>query len=96
MSAEKGFAPFYEGQRVLAVDALPGSSIKNGQQYIVSDCHYSPSNNPIANGKWFWYVGIIGFHRWLRPGIFAPIEENFQSISLSEILKEETKLIGTN
>lgn len=91
-SREKmNYAPFYVGQKVVAVDAIEGSRIKNGQYYVISDCHYSPSGNPIANGQSFWYVGVMGFdNKWLRPGIFAPIEQKkFPLMTFKEINKVE-------
>ena len=36
-------------------------------------------------GRWFF-----------NTSIFAPIQENFQSISLEKILEEETKLVSAN
>jgi len=91
-----GMAPFYIGQNVVAVDAVAGSRIKNGQNYIVTSCDYLMSPNPIANGKYFWYVGVKGSHKWLRPTIFAPIEQAFISISLKEVLNIEMQLISSN
>lgn len=80
------FLPFYAGQRVIAVDAMPESRIKNGQVYTVSCCH--SSINP-ANGKGpFIYVGIVGHHDWIRPGIFAPYEELTASIMTFEQIQE--------
>ena len=62
---------FYPTQKVVAVDAMCGSKIKNGEIYTVSSYHYSES----AKGKFFWYIGIVGIHEWLRPSIFAPLED---------------------
>lgn len=66
---------FYPTQKVVAVDAMQNSTIKNGQIYTVSSYHYSQSSNPLAKGKFFWYIGIVGIHEWLRPSIFAPLED---------------------
>lgn len=89
-------APFFVGQNVIAVDAHPGSSIKNGQQYIVTSCDYVPVGNQSSNGIWVWYVGVTGSHNRLRPSIFAPFEEVFQSISLEQVISIETEFIGVN
>lgn len=90
-------APFYPSQKVVAVDAHPQSRIKNGTEYVISHCHYSQSGNPLANGKSFWYVGVEGNdNHWMRPGIFAPIESTFRSITFSEVIKIESPLIGIN
>lgn len=84
---------FYPGQRVVAVDAIAGSYFKNGNEYIVSS--YAYKMNPV-NGLWFWYIGIVGSHDWLRPGIFAPIPESFIAITLEKVLENETNLISAN
>lgn len=79
-------APFYITERVIAVDALPGSKIINGHQYTITCCHYSPSGNPIAHGKSFWYVGVSGIdNNWLRPSIFASLLPDMQEITFEEI-----------
>lgn len=83
---------FYVGQDVIAVDAMPGSSIKNGQDYVVSSWEFRI--NPV-NGLSFWYIGVYGNHIWLRPGIFAP-KPKFEVITLSAVLENETKLISAN
>lgn len=85
---ENNYAPFYAGQEVVAVDALPGSAFKNGQDYIVSAIEYKI--NP-ANGLGpFWYIGIQGFNNgeaWYRPSIFAPKQTvqfvQFETIEMS-------------
>lgn len=38
------FAPFYVGQRVVAVDAVPGAMFKNGTEYTVSAMKYALGN----------------------------------------------------
>ena len=81
-------APFYVGQRVIAVDAVEGSAIKNGKKYIISHCHYAECKR-----KFYWYVGVEGFdNKWLRPTIFAQMQENKISLmSFKEIVKLEEK-----
>lgn len=83
---------FYTGQRVVAVDALPGSFFKNGTEYVVSAYEWKSSPNPIANGKYFWYIGIVGHANgsaYFRPGIFAPIIEAFQAITFEKVSEQE-------
>ena len=63
-------APFYPGQTVVAIDAIKGSILKNGCHYIVDSCEYVQSSNPLAEGEYFWYVGVEGSHNRLRPAIF--------------------------
>lgn len=85
------YAPFYAGQEVVAVDAVPGSRFKNGQDYVVSACECKI--NP-ANGKGpFWYVGIVGHANgdaWFRPAIFAP------KISAAQFIEYEKVEISVN
>jgi len=77
--------PFAINQKVVAVDAISGSRIKNGRVYEVYSCDYAQSTNPIANGKFFWYVGVIGHHNRLRPGIFAPYNPpRHQNVEIAE------------
>jgi hypothetical protein len=64
----KPIAPFYIGEKVIAIDAIQGSIIKNGSIYEIYSCEYEQ-----CNGNWYWYVGVIGSHKWLRPSIFAPL-----------------------
>lgn len=63
--------PFYVGEKVIAVDAVSGSTIKNGQIYTICSCEqdYGQDRNL------YWYVGIVGgLHNRIRPTIFAPLE----------------------
>lgn len=90
---EHNFPPFYVGQKVVGSDYAPiGSKVKKGLTYIIAACHYSPSSNPIANGKYFWYVGVTEWpdHIWLTPKLFAPVHE-IPLMTFSEI-KEMEKL----
>lgn len=84
-----GFLPFYAGQKVIAVDAIPGSKFINGQKYTVSSC--VSRINP-ANGMGpFTYVGIVGHAdggAHFRPSIFAPYEELTASIMTFEQIQE--------
>lgn len=97
--SEINLAPFFIGQRVVGSDVvLPASRIKKGHPYIIRECHFTPSLNPIANGKSFWYVCIEEWpdHRWLAPRLFTPVQENFQSITLEKCIEVETPLISVN
>lgn len=82
---EHNYAPFYVGQEVVAVDALPKSAFKNGQDYIVAAIEYKI--NP-ANGTGpYWYIGIVGHangEAWFRPGIFAP-KQTVQFLKFEQI-----------
>ncbi len=78
-----GAQPFYEGQTVIAVDALPKSIIKNGLLYEVYSCEYAE-----CKGQMFWYVGVSGqgiiTHNRIRPSIFAPIIETVMKFEAIE------------
>lgn len=95
------FAPFYAGQKVVAVDAMEGATFKNGQNYVVSKVEYKLGNpsHPIGRVTYYWYVGIVGFSNggaYYRPTIFAPIEEKFETITLEKVLEQELYLISSN
>lgn len=89
--------PFYVGQKVVGSDYCPdGSCIKKGVEYIINSCHYCQSPNPIANGKYFWYVGVYGYPQfdfggkgWLSPRLFSPIQEGFSEITFEKIIELE-------
>lgn len=96
---QNNIAPFYVGQKVVAIDAVTGSSFKNGQSYIVSavECKLGNKNHPIGSVTNYWYIGIVGFAdggAHFRPGIFAPLTSTFQSISFSKVM--ETELTSVN
>lgn len=68
-------APFFPGDVVIAVDALPNSFFYNGNVYNVSTCEYKPSNE-----EYYWYVGIEEIDKgsaYYRPTIFKLIESKF-------------------
>lgn len=80
--------PFYSGQKVVAVDALPKSKFKNGTVYTVSECFWSI--NPVNGLGPFCYVGIVGHGSWFRPSIFAPLEDlKMPSMTLTKIKELE-------
>lgn len=87
------FAPFYAGQEVVAVDAMPGSAFKNGKDYTISAVEYKLGNSshPVGRVTYYWYVGIVGFAdggAYYRPAIFAPKQTIFKEISF-EVEKPE-------
>lgn len=78
--------PFYVGQEVMADHPYAGSRIKNGQKYIISSCVWRQSSNPIANGKYFWYVGVEGHdNNWMTPKLFRAIIPPMQEINFEKI-----------
>lgn len=82
----KNIPPFYVGEPVEAVDTISGSLIKNGNKYVISDCHYSYCDN---GGMFYWYVGVEGFdNKWMRPSIFRSILPPLQTVTFSKIAEE--------
>jgi hypothetical protein len=84
--------PFYVGETVIAVNALPKSEIKNGTLYVVYSCECRI--NP-ANGLGpFWYVGVEtdGYksHAGITPRLFASIER--PSLMVFEKINESTPI----
>lgn len=67
---DENYQPFYLFEKVIAVDAIQGSIIKNGKVYTILSCEYVFCRNGNA---FFWYVGVEGSHNRLRPSIFASI-----------------------
>lgn len=106
----QNFPPFYVGQRVVRVGASVHPFVKKGDVYTVaaikqcqscknwkvSCVEFHPTHS--GHGEYCNCGNIIisdGFIYGRAEG-FAPIQENFQSISLEKILEEETKLVSAN
>jgi hypothetical protein len=100
MDTKPNLAPFYVGQRVVAVNAALGSAFKNGTQYVIDAVEYNFGNphHPVGRITKYWYVGIQGFPKstisdrkaYYCPSIFAPVEQmDFPAIKLSEIIQSE-------
>lgn len=82
-----------------------GNVLKRGQEYIVLDVKFQCC-------KWVVDIGIPSIaakvycscgnkypsskERWFRADRFRPIQENFQEISYSEVVKEEKRLVSAN
>ncbi len=62
--------------------------IKKGETYSITRIHYY--------NKWMYYELDIQDGVAYPIELFAPIEENFQSITLEKILEEETKFVSAN
>lgn len=73
---------FYAGQTVVCIDGYPRTGFTEGEHYTVSSYEYKM--NPV-NGLWFWYIGIVGYHEWLRPSIFAPVIPPVQNVTFEKI-----------
>lgn len=102
----KSLPPFYVGQKVVVLKRLYVAKKKKGtivEVLAIMRCKC---------GLWLIDIGTKCKHdfditcecenvidngiMWLDARMFAPIQENFQSISLEKILEEETKLVGAN
>lgn len=102
--------PFFSGQKVVCLETLGPPMIK-GIIVTVHDTFQCPNcktwhtrivefpapttNNAGYGCKCGYRHPVSGYFG--APSIyFAPIQENFQSISLTRILEKETELIGSN
>jgi len=87
--------PFKVGKKVVGSDKAPqGSRVKKGVQYTITKCFYA-----YCKGKYYWYIGLCiqgANDGWLWPGLGDAVDEQFISITLSEVLEYETKFVGAN
>jgi hypothetical protein len=104
---ENNLPPFYVGQRVVALRSI--GCVKKGKEYVVlglfkcTKCHvwyvqHTHAKGVVLNDK-FPCCGnpiVTKDYRAASAKHFAPIEENFQSITLEKVLEQETKLISVN
>jgi hypothetical protein len=107
---ENNLPPFYVGQRVVALKTSPivlGVQIKRGDVYTVKEIFFCKCKQWIlvVNEVAISYQGqrimcCIENVAYSNAGgsakYFAPILENFQSITLEKVLEQETKLISVN
>jgi hypothetical protein len=100
--------PFYVGQKVVAL----ATSLKSMNKQVIKGKIYTVGEMVFCCGQWlvgckelliktkepFFLCHISTKNKYCGgpASKFAPLHENFQSISLSKILEEETKLIGVN
>lgn len=85
LKSEHNFPTFFAGQSVICVDGKPKTGFNKDEIYTVSSYEYKM--NPV-NSRWFWYIGIVGYHEWLRPSIFAPIIPPVQNVTFEKITTE--------
>lgn len=99
---ELNIAPFFVGQKVVAVAAPPTSRFKNKQEYEVSAMEYRYGNphHPVGRVTKYWYVGIVGWANGkacYAPHMFAPVkQQEYPAMTFSEIVKMETEEILLN
>lgn len=103
---EINLPPFYVGQKVVSL--IDGHLVKKGDIKTVLSiykycCVWHIDVGLISPIDWTGTCPhgtklVIKKGKPLHPEsiCFAPVQENFQSISLTEILKQETKLVGAN
>lgn len=82
---------FYAGQKVICVHGRPHTGFDKDKEYTVSSYRYEM--NPV-NGMYFWYVGIVGAHEWLRPTIFIAKLESYEAISFERVCELETSSVN--
>lgn len=101
---EINLSPFYVGQKVIAIRNHTDLLFKTGETFIIKDIK-------IFCCGWVMNIDILVFNscksecskcKKVRDGLyfsctsFAPVQENFQSISLEKILEQETSLISAS
>lgn len=106
MSTEN-LPPFYVGQKVVCLKTSPTGVPKKGCTYTVQACFQCPEckewhikifevASPYTKYSCCIPIKTTGKYIGGPAKYFAPIHENFESISLSKVLEEETKLISVN
>lgn len=99
--------PFYVGQKVVALKDSPyHPEMRKGKVFTVlalNFCCCWSIDIGLKVMKSHLYCAdcniVFGQHgsiAWKCAKRFAPLEENFESISLEKVLETETKLIGVN
>lgn len=104
---EINLPPFYVGQKVIGVLPNRFNKPEKDKIYTVLDirqgcCEWEINVGISPHDPNFIECGVCKKHfqhngtLWLRVSRFAPIQENFQEISYSEVVKEEKRLISVN
>ena len=107
---ENNLPPFYVGQKVVALRTSPvvnGAQIIKGNTYTVKDIFFCKCGDWIVVVKEVkmdcpkpWTMCCKeNYHSSNVAGpsyVFAPIEENFQPITLEKVLEQETQFISVN
>lgn len=105
---EINLPPFYVGQKVVALttDIFFRRAIKDRVYTVLGlqatccgwniDIGAKVTQLKLQCGTCNKIIGDTNGIGWLHVKHFAPITENFQSISLEKVLEEETKLISVN
>lgn len=110
MNNELNLPPFYVGQKVVALNT--SLSWNKGDVFTVLGlrkpcCHWQVNIGVGVGPKGEWdsvscedcgYTEQLNGNTnvWANCRNFAPVQENFQSISLEKVLEKETPLISVN
>lgn len=103
-------SPFYVGQRVVALKDHSQGMYKKGDRFIIASIYKATCCDIwlveigilSVHNHWKCVICKTGGQKRrsdqavFNSGSFAPIQENFQSISLEKILEKETELISSN
>lgn len=100
--------PFYVGQKIVRI-AHPVELASVGQVFTCAGCFQCggckvwkvelkelPCVPGFGTCKECMYENKVKSYKLSNAKYFAPIHENFESISLEKVLEQETKLIGVN
>lgn len=101
--SEIDLPPFYVGQKVVRIVESNRPDMKKGSKYTIADIRY-------CCRKWGWRIALVEVDN-TRKGVcecgrrdtpnfaaknFAPVEENFETISFKEVIRKETPLTCSN
>lgn len=102
--SEINLPPFYLGQKVVATGDIPHNQhgldrtgIHKGTVLTVRKCYgLCVFFNEIINNSSSCFSSIDNGEPAYHVRFFAPVQENFQSITLEKCLETETPLISVN
>lgn len=107
---EINLPPFYVGQKVVAIKDHSQCRFKKGDPFIITAIYQAPCCGIwlveigilAVHNYWRCVPCNTGGQKYRSPqavfnsASFAPIFENFQEISYSEVVKEEKRLVSAN
>lgn len=104
---EINLPPFYAGQKVVGIEPNNYNRPENGRIYTVLQIRKGCCNWEVDIGETPKHPYLIncvvclknkphGGIMWFSSFRFAPIHENFQSVSFEKIIEKETHLISAS
>lgn len=102
------YPPFYVGQKVICIEHYPTNpfgfilkGIKLNEILTVRKCYVLEGRgcvlfNEIINPPQYGFPESDNMEPAYPSKRFAPVHENFESITLEKVLEAETKLISVN